>query len=116
MDEVESVIAALDGVAETLAIFESHEGPGTYLAVGGGGGRYLVMFCERNDRFALAVAGGAGSDQATDPADTVRLIVGGQPGDYERRFVVDQALAVAAARRYRLTDQLDEGIRWEWGS
>ena len=116
MDEVASVIAGLDGDAVSLAVFESPEGPGTYLAVGGGDGRYLVMFCERNDRFALAVAAGGDGDgdEAANPADTVRLVVGGQPGDYERRFIVDASLALAAARSYRLTNQLDESIRWEW--
>jgi hypothetical protein len=66
----------------------------TYLAVGGGGGRYLVSGSLRGESFPTVISGSS-SDSKRES-----LVVGGQAGDYPRNWILDLDTALRAAKSY----------------
>jgi hypothetical protein len=66
----------------------------TYLAVGGGAGRYVVSGSMEGRRFPT-LENPSGSE-----AELVPVCVGGQLGEYPSRYVVDLSVALAAVRSF----------------
>ena len=98
-----SIVAApsLDDVAEALASLDQTrhteltviDGSGSYIAVGGGGGRYHVYLGanDHDDRIVLQNPGAADGDE-------IDLVVYGRTGRYGARDVVDLDAAADAVR------------------
>jgi hypothetical protein len=78
----------------------------TYLAVGGGAGRYVVTGSESGERFPT-LENPRGSEH-----ELVALCVGGQLGEYPSRYVVDLDGALAAARCFYDAGGFDHGVSW----
>ena len=106
LDDLDHALQRLDGNTHTLVILEG-EGE-AHLAVGGGGGRYVVYATFDNVAFWNLVDPGA---------TTGSLIVnaGGQEGDYAVRQVVDLTHARAAAHGFFSRRELDPDQMWEPG-
>jgi Immunity protein Imm1 len=94
-EQVEDAIRDLDERAHNdLYLHPDASNLETYLAVGGGSGRYLVTGSVNNLRFPTAVKH-AESNAAREP-----LVVGGQTGDYPRHWILDLDSALRAARSF----------------
>jgi hypothetical protein len=97
-------IDALDGKVHTIAIVGA-EGD-AHLAVGGGRDRFVVYATYDNATFhnLKRLRGGEA---------IVRLVVGGQEGEYPADQVVDRDQAVRAATRFLLDGRLGDDLGWE---
>jgi hypothetical protein len=79
------------------------------LAVGGGAnGQYVVYATFDNVRFFTLMA-------PEQPDFKVLLCVGGQEGDYSRNIVVDLPAALAAAKCFAETGQINSTLQWRNG-
>jgi hypothetical protein len=78
----------------------------TYLAIGGGDGRYLVTGCVRNDRFPTLI------HTQKVPVPEERLVVGGQEGVYPGNWIVDLEMALQAARVFYEAGTFGVGANW----
>jgi Immunity protein Imm1 len=107
-EQVEHAIRDLDERAHNdLYLHPDASNLETYLAVGGGSGRYLVTGSVNNERFPTAVKH-ADSNAARD-----LLVVGGQAGDYPRHWILDLDSALRAARSYFETAEFaGGGVVW----
>jgi hypothetical protein len=104
LEAIEKAVIALDASVRTLVVLELGQGP-AHMAVGGGGGRYVVYVTNDNDHFA----------QLTDDSDdntAVLLRAGGQEGEYAKRFVVGVDAALQAVRHYAREGEADPSLRW----
>src|SRR5262245_48078344 len=79
-----------------------------YLAVGGGAGKYLVTGTDAASRFPTLGNSAASENQF------VLLVVGGQPGEYPTRYVVELDAALAAARSFYDAGGFECGIDWDY--
>ncbi len=82
--------------------------PGTFLAIGGGDGRYLVTG---------AIGGKSFPTFVTRPSldySMVPLVVGGQLGEYPARWVVTLDRALSVARSFFDAGGFDCGVSWEY--
>jgi hypothetical protein len=107
--EVEEAIRRLDG-AEYNDLYLDRPSQRGSLAIGGGAGRYFVMLtldARTEDESWLVATREAAADT------TESLVVGGQPGLYPARQVVELNAALAAATDFRLTGDPSESLRWE---
>jgi hypothetical protein len=92
---VEQAIRALNNKDRNdLYLTPTPADPGTYLCVGGGGGRYIVAGSVRNAEFPTIL------DRTRLSGSAVRLTIGGQEGEYPSAQVVDLATALNAARHF----------------
>jgi Immunity protein Imm1 len=99
-EDIEAAIKALDGMHRTTVNDDAH------LAVGGGtGGQYVVYATFDNARFFMLMS----SEQSECK---VLLFIGGQEGDYPKSIVVDLPLALAAAKSFAETGQIDMALQW----
>jgi Immunity protein Imm1 len=107
LQDIATAIERLDGKYHTLAMLK---GDGdAHLAVGGGAnGQYVVYATFDNVRFFTLISPGP-------PDSKVLLCVGGQEGDYSRNIVVDLPAALAAAKRFAETGQIDSALQWRSG-
>ena len=107
-DQVEDAIRCLDEHDRNdLYLRPSASNPETYLAVGGGAGRYLVTGSIENERFPTVVKDGDGDGGCEI------LVVGGQSGDYPRNWIVDLDTALAATRSFFETGEFaGGGVTW----
>ena len=82
----------------------------TWLAIGGGAGRYFVMLtvAAQTDEESWLVACRDGAETGTEP-----LVVGGQRGNYPARQVVGIETAFDAAREYFTTGEPSPAVDWE---
>jgi hypothetical protein len=78
----------------------------THMAIGGGKGQYIVYVTPDNLTFQQLTTGDAAV------ADKVLLNVGGQEGDYERRFVVGLEPALQALRYFCAHGVADPAFTW----
>jgi hypothetical protein len=104
---VRAAIEALDGLGRTGVHLT--RGERLWLAVGGGlKGRYLVMFTDNNPDgpFFLAV-----SQQGEE--HLVEIVVGGQPGHYAKRHLVNADDALEAARAFYTDGVMSPMLSWE---
>lgn len=82
-------IGMLDGVARTVVVIESD---GIQVGIGGGNeGRVIAYFTRDSWSFFNLV----GDPRAEGSAE---LVAGGQPGDFDRRHIVDAPTAISAVR------------------
>jgi hypothetical protein len=104
VEDIEVAITRLDGKYRTIVTIKGDED--AHLAVGGGAsGQYVVYATFDNKRFSTLMS--------AEPSDSqTLLLVGGQQGDYPRNIVVDLPLALAAAKAFAETGQIDPGLRW----
>jgi hypothetical protein len=106
---VEQAIRALEGQERNdlyLQLLEND--PETWLAVGGGSLGYVVNGSIANERFPALVL----RDSPSEPS--VRLVVGGQEGDWPCNQVVPLAQALDAALRVHTTGSFECGIEWQY--
>ena len=112
--QVESAIRALDAADyNDIMMIPVVANEGTWLAVGGGAGRYVVTGSIEHNRFPTVVREpGIGLKRHEEENEMV--MVGGQEGDYPRRWIVDLETAMRAARAFHLTGEFGGGrILWE---
>jgi hypothetical protein len=103
LEDIKAAITRLDGKYRTIVTIKGDED--AHLAVGGGAsGEYVVYATFDNKRF-LTLTSAEPSDSKT------MLFVGGQEGDYPKNIIVDLPLALAAAKAFAETGQIDPGLR-----
>jgi len=107
--DIEAAIRRLDNRAWNDVYLRPIGAPAeTYLAVGGGAGRYVVTGSEAGERFPT-LENPTGSE-----TDLVSLSFGGQIGEYPSRCVVDLNAALAAARCFYDAGGFDCGVSWSY--
>lgn len=107
-DDIEAAIRRLDGEACTLLILGIGD-PVPHMGVGGGeGGNYVVYVTPDNLTFINLINPKA-------PKGTCELKAGGQYGDYDLKLCVSLVDALAAAKTYAETGQLNSTSTWEKG-
>lgn len=113
-DEVEAAIRALDGRDRNdIYLVPRIADPETFLGVGGGGGRYLVTGIIASERFPTVVKE-LGRGAKRHEGERELLVVGGQEGDYPRRWIIDLETALRAARAFHETGEFGGGeVLWE---
>ena len=105
LEDIEAAIKALDGKHRTTVTIRGNDD--AHLAVGGGTrGQYVVYATFDNARFFTLMS----SEQSESK---VLLFIGGQEGDYPKSIVVDLPLAVAAAKSFAETGQIDLALQWQ---
>jgi ABC-type sugar transport system substrate-binding protein len=103
--QVQGAIAALDGRSRTLVTLEA-DGE-THMAIGGGGeAGYVAYVTFDNEVFEYLV------DRDCGEKGRVAIVVGGQEGDYSRRYAVGLALVLEAARLFVEAGEVDRSV-WE---
>jgi len=107
-EQVEDAIRDLDECSHNdLYLHPDASKLETYLAVGGGSGRYLVTGSIDNDRFPTAVKA------VERDVRHELLVVGGQAGDYPRNWILDLDSALRAARSFFETGEFcGGGLHW----
>jgi hypothetical protein len=107
LEEVEAAIKRLDGKRHTIVTIDGTDR--AHMAVGGGGdGQYIVYASFDNERFFTL--------KSAERSDSkVLLLVGGQDGDYPKSIVVGLPLALAAAKTFAETGQIDPKLLWQEG-
>jgi hypothetical protein len=106
LSDVERLVTLLDASTRTIMTLDA--GAEQHMAIGGGGGRYIVYTQEQNgDLFNLI------SPTATD--GIVMLNAGGQEGDYPARQIIDFKTTLQAAAFYFEHAHRDERLHWERG-
>lgn len=106
--DVERAIRSLNNCGRNdLYLTPDENEPETYLAVGGGDGRYLVTGSVRNETFPTIV----NPDKASSPKQL--LLVGGQEGDYPANWIVDLESALHAASVFYEAGTFDAGANWQ---
>lgn len=104
--DLDQAIERLDGTTYTMISLERLGEGEQHLAVGGGGGRYVVYATFDNEEFWNLVC--------SEPAEGVVLVkAGGQEGEYPARNVVNLAQARSAGRAFLNSGELDRGQEWE---
>lgn len=107
--DIEKAIERLDGV-DYNDLYLDRPDDATWLAIGGGAGRYFVMLTSaaQTDAESWLVACRDGEHGGTE-----LLVVGGQPGNYPARQVVGIESAFLAARDYFATGEPSPALDWE---
>lgn len=96
-------IGMLDGVARTVVVIESD---GIQVGIGGGNeGRVIAYFTRDSQSFFNLV----GDPRAKGSSE---LVAGGQPGDFDRRHIVDAPTAISAVREL-IDDGAPTNHLWE---
>ena len=80
----------------------------TFLGICGGAGRYLVAGSIDGVSFPTLV------DSNCTDCSLVPLVVGGQPGEYPRNWLVSLDAAIGAARAFFDAGGFDCGVRWTY--
>ncbi len=102
--EIETAIKELDGHRKTLVTLET-DGE-THMALGGGGGKYLVYVTFDNEKFSYLI-----NSTKSDRSET--LVVGGQEGIYPGKWCVDLTLALKVAKSFSEFGEIDKSVVWE---
>jgi hypothetical protein len=106
LQDVTTAVQRLDGKTRTLVTLEAADDH--HLAVGGGGGRYIVYVTLDNIQFKNLIIPGKSGPK-------VILTCGGQEGDFAAKQCVDLDAATRAAETFALTGQPDPELAWEDG-
>ena len=101
-----TAVQQLDGKTRTLVTLEV--GDDHHMAVGGGGGRYVVYMTLDNKQFKNLII-----PRKSGPK--VMLRCGGQEGDFAPNQCVDLETARRAVDTFALTGQPDPDLTWEDG-
>lgn len=103
--DLERAVRDLDGSGRTIVTLQGEAG---YLAVGGSATSGLVVYAELADgAFHSLLSPG------TTSTETVVVVAGGQPGDYEARLVTTVDVALRAASRFLESGTLASDLEWE---
>jgi hypothetical protein len=107
--DVERAIHRLNG-ADYNDLYLERPDDSTWMAIGGGDGRYFVMLttAAQTGEESWSVACLDATEEGTES-----LVVGGQPGDYPARQIVAIVTALDAARGYFATGALSPTLHWE---
>jgi len=104
IEDLDRALARLDANTYTMVTIT---GPNEqHLAVGGGNGAYVVYQTDDNYDF-WNLSNPTASDER------VMLNIGGQPGEFRRRQVVDLEIARAAAHEFLKNGRRDPALNWE---
>lgn len=107
--DVEQALRHLDG-REFNDLYLRTSDTETFLAVGGGAGRYMVAISEHGARFGQLLS-------TRDPSDMhEQIMCGGQLTQFPRHHLVDLQTALTAAAHYLTTVQAAPALSWEWYS
>jgi hypothetical protein len=102
LEGIEEAIGKLDGDRTTLVMLAT--GSQAHMAIGGGKDAYIVYVTFNNQTFySLSIP--AGDDQ-------IKLVVGGQEGEYPASLCVSLEKALAAARTFATSGELDRSLSW----
>jgi hypothetical protein len=93
--------------AKTRTLISLYGLDGSYLAVGGGAGKYVVYISTVEEEFWNLLK------QHSEKNGIVMLNAGGQDGDYPSRQVVDKESALRAAKTFFRTGNRDASLSWE---
>jgi hypothetical protein len=104
---ISDLVDGLDQSTSSLIVIEPPTGE-SVLLVGGGLGQYVVTYVEPDQRSAVVV------DRSADPDIEIRVVAGGQAGNYPARWVVSRATAVQAATAFSQTGSRAAELLWEW--
>ena len=102
---IERAVHKLDG-EEYTSVTLGAEGETHFAIAGGSADRYIVYATFDNMTFHNLCGPG-------DKSDTVYLTVGGQEGDYPGNTIVDRETALAAAKTFAESGELDPRFTWE---
>lgn len=105
LDDLYRLINALNAKDRTLVCLGGQHG--SHLAIGGGGGQYIVYISDPNQQHWNLIA------ESEDRQAVISLIAGGQDGDYPARQVVDKNSAIKAAASFFLKGERDPSLHWE---
>lgn len=111
--DVERAILGLDARTQTLVVLAPAPPLGApegehHLAVGGGGdGRFIVYATGDNLTFWNLLDPGR-----QDNRQKVRMLIGGQEGEYEAAQFVSREMALRAAHRYFEDGQRTDDLTW----
>jgi|tagenome__1003787_1003787.scaffolds.fasta_scaffold20452583_2 hypothetical protein len=114
--QVEREVNALDARTRTLVMLAPSPPKGPpegdhHLAIGGGAdGRFVVYTTEDNSNFWNLTDVHKRADDRK-----VRMVVGGQEGEYQEAQLVSLGVALAAARRYMEDGQRAPELNWSEG-
>ncbi|HCT78196.1 MAG TPA: hypothetical protein DGG94_01535 [Micromonosporaceae bacterium] len=103
---VEDLINKLDGEKHTLVTLTP--GGEEHMAIGGDARVGLIVY-ETPDNLSFNNL----LSSEPDSHETVSLVIGGQPGEYQRRYLVDARQAIAAAKEYAIAGTLPPELPWE---
>ena len=106
-EAVDVAIRALDNASRNdIYLTPSKADPETYLAIGGGAGRYIVTGSIKNEEFPTVIDPVKGAE----PVEV--LVVGGQAGHYPGNWVLDLDTALRAARAFHSTGRFEGEVTW----
>jgi hypothetical protein len=107
--QIGSAIRALNNDnLNDLYLYPSASDSETYLAIGGGAGRYILTGSIKNESFPTLV------NSAREPMPYARLVVGGQLGDFPANWVVDLAAALETAKSFVAAGGFLSGTQWTY--
>jgi ubiquinone/menaquinone biosynthesis C-methylase UbiE len=104
---ISDLVDGLNQSTSSLVVIEPPTGE-SVLLVGGGLGRFIVTYVESDQRSAVAV------DLSAEPDVEIRVVAGGQPGNFPARWVVSRTTAIQAATTFSQTGSLTAELMWEW--
>ncbi len=105
--QVEAAIRALNNDnLNDLYLQPDENDPATYLAIGGGAGRYILTGSIKNETFPTLV----GTDRP--PAPQVQLVVGGQLGDYPGNWVTDLSTTLETTKLFVEAGGFESNVPW----
>lgn len=103
---IEAAIQALDQKRHTLIRLILADG--AYMAIGGGRGDYVVYVTSRDQRSVTL-----NTERFTFRSDPpVRIVVGGQEGEYESRYVATLGEVISAALGFAFVGGLESRHSW----
>ena len=113
--QVETAIRRLNGLEwNDLLMVPKASNPETWLAVGGGAGKYVVTGSIDAERFPTVVKTSGSGLKRHREKEREFVMVGGQEGDYPSRMIVDLETALKAAQAFHATAEFGGGdVLWE---
>lgn len=107
--QVETAIRALNNDNfNDLYLYPSASDPETYVAIGGGAGRYILTGSIKNESFPTLV------DSSRDPTPHAHITVGGQLGDFPANWIVDLATALETAKSFVAAGGFHSETQWTY--
>jgi hypothetical protein len=108
LDQIEAAIRQLDGRRRTAIGLDVDDV--AYMGIAGGNdGKYIVFATYDNEQFFNLTLPGA----PFPPEAMVRLVTGGQAGDFPANRCLDVEVALRAAKTFAVDGTLDPSLTWE---
>jgi hypothetical protein len=105
-DLVEGLITSLDGDLHTLVTLSP--GGEAHMAIGGDASNGLIVYSTTDNKVFYNLR--TDRPRQTGP---VLVAAGGQPGEFDSKYVVTLAEALIAAISYAETGQLSDELNWD---